>query len=116
MRISDMTTEQAFACMARMVPHVAEIERDEELAAAKEALRHKGGDNVTTGDVIDAVMPLMLGKHKQAVFGILGALEDKQVKEIAGQPYAATIAAVKADMTKEFFDFLPFVYRLVLNA
>lgn len=114
MNISEMNTDKAFECMARMVPYVAEIERDPEIAAAKEALREKG--DVSTGDVIEAVMPMMLGKHQKAMFGILGALEDKTPEEIAQQPYAATIAAIKGDMTKDFFDFLPFAYRLVLNA
>ena len=119
MRISEMTTEQAFECMARMVPYVTEIERDQEVVNVKEKLREaakqEDGD-LTTGDVIEAAMPLILGKHRNAFFGILGALEGKKPEEIAKQPYAQTVAAVKADLTKEFFDFLPSAARLVSNA
>ena len=72
MRISEMTTEQAFECMARMVPYVTEIERDQEVVNVKEKLREaakqEDGD-LTTGDVIEATMPLILEKHRNAFFG-----------------------------------------------
>lgn len=116
MKLSEMSSARAFECMARMVPHVAAIERDPEVAAARQRMLDRGLEEATMGDVIDAVMPVILERHAEAVFGIVGALEGKTPAQIAGQPCAKTIAAMREGLTQEFFDFLSFASRLVMSA
>lgn len=116
MKLSDMTTAQAFECMARMAPHVAAIERDPEVAAARARLIERGREEATLGEIIDEVTPVILDRHREAVYGLVGALEGKAPGEIAAQPFGATARAMRAGMTQEFFDFLSFASRLVMSA
>ena len=115
MTISDMSTEKAFECMARMVPYVVEIENDPNVAEAKRRLQDKGGD-LTNGDFMQDIYPLLMRDHRHALCGIVAAMEDKTIDEVKAQPWKETFTAIKAGFTKELFDFFPFALRLVVNA
>ena len=114
MNISDMSTEKAFECMARMVPYVVEIENDPNVAEAKRKLRDKSGD-ITNGDFMLDIYPLLMRDHQEALCGIIAAMSNKTVDEVKAQPWKESFAAIKAGFTKEFFDFFPFAVRLVAS-
>ena len=115
MNISEMSTEKAFECMARMVPYVVEIENDPNVAEAKRKLQDKGSE-LTNGDFMLDIYPLLMRDHSEALCGIVAAMSDKTVDEVRTQPWKETFAAIKAGFTKELFDFFPFAMRLVANA
>ena len=112
MKLSDMTTEKAFACMARMVPHVAQIMSDPAVAEAKQKLIAMD-DELTGGDVMLAIYPLLMRDHCEAVCGIVAALSDKTLEEVKAQPFEETLAAIREGFTEELFSFFPFAVRLV---
>lgn len=115
MNISDMPTERAFECMARMAPCLAEIAGDPKIAEAKRALREKDGAP-TYADFMQAVFPLLMREHRDAVCGIVAAMTEKTVEEVRTQPYKETFAAIGEGFTKELFDFFPFALRLAASA
>lgn len=115
MDISEMPTERAFECMARMAPYVAEIAGDARLAEAKRALREKEG-GATNGDFMAAIYPLLMREHREAVCGIAAALSGRSVAEVKAQPYRETFEAMQAGFTGELFDFFPFAVRLAARA
>ena len=115
MKLSEMNTEKAFACMARMVPYVAEIMGDPNVAEAKRKLGEKAGE-LTNGDFMAAIYPLLMRDHGEALCGIVAAMDDRTVEEVKAQPYKKTLAAIRADFTRELFDFFPFAVRLVRSA
>lgn len=115
MNISEMSTEKAFECMARMVPYVVEIENDPNVVEAKRKLTDKAGE-LTNGDFMLDIYPLLMRDHREALCGIVAAMEDKTIDEVKSQPWKETFAAIKAGFTKELFDFFPFAVRLVANA
>ena len=112
MKLSKMSTDKAFECMARMVPHVVEIVSDPNVAEAKKRLTDKGSE-LTNGDFMLEIYPLLMRDHHGALCGIVAAMEGKTPEEVMAQPYTETFAAIKAGFTKELFDFFPFAMRLV---
>lgn len=116
MKIREMPTDRAFECMARMVPFFTEIGRDPKVVEAKRKLIDIGKDDATMTDVIDAVMPVILTRHRETLYGVLALIGDRKPEEIASQPYEETVAMIRGDLNKEFFDFLSFASRLVMNA
>ena len=114
MKLSDMTTEKAFACMARMVPHVAEIVGDPAVAEAKRKLHDKAGE-LTNGDFMLAIYPLLMHDHCEAVCGIVAAMSEKTLEEVKARPYKKTLAAIMTGFAEDFFDFLPVAVRLAYS-
>ena len=114
MKLSDMTTEKAFACMARMVPHVAEIVGDPAVTEAKRKLHDKAGE-LTNGDFMLAIYPLLMRDHCEAVCGIVAAMSEKTVEEVKAQPFEETLAAIREGFTEELFSFFPFAVRLAYS-
>lgn len=114
MSISQMSTDKAFECMARMVPYVVEIAGDPKLVEAKKELAEKGGE-LAYSDFMLAVYPMLLCEHKDALYGIVAAMSDKTVDEVKRQPSGETFSVMRENSTKELFDFFPFAVRLAGN-
>ena len=114
MNISQMSTEKAFECMVRMVPYVVEIMSDPAVAEAKAKLKEKDGE-LTGGDFMLAMYPLLMRDHAEALCGIVAAMSEKTPDEVKAQPLGETLAALGAGITKELFDFFPFAVRLVAS-
>lgn len=114
MKISQMPTEKAFECMARMVPYVVKIEKDEKVIAARRALQEKKGE-VTGGDFMLSIYPILLLEHGDALCGIVAAMSGKTPEQVAKQPLEETFAAIREGFTRELFDFFPFAVRLVAS-
>lgn len=112
MKLSEMNTDQAFACMVRMAPYAAQLVD----ALAPEKKRVLEDSEASASDAINAFVPLLLSEHKEALYGLLGAMDGKTPEEIERQPYAQTMAIIKGDVTREFFDFFGFAVQLVLHA
>lgn len=112
----EMDTEKAFECMAKLVPYVTEIERDAEVIEAKKRLTDPNNTETRNSDVMEAVLPLMLQKHREAVFAIVGIVMDKTAEEVSKQPWKVTLGVLKSGAMNDLYDFFPFAVQLVAHA
>lgn len=112
MKLSQLTTERATDVLCEIAPLAMNIMSDEELMGElKKAIDFKKAETqaeqiaLVVGK-ISKVLPIVLKKRREDVFGVLAALNDKSVEEIAKQNILKTMAQVR-DMSKdkELLDF-----------
>ena len=101
MKLSELTTESAADVLCEITPHLATIATDEELleelrrtidkkgAASKAELLALGIEKVTK------LAPLVLKKRRNDVFGILAALNGKDIGDIAKQNFLVTMRQLR---------------------
>lgn len=101
MKLSKMTTERATDVLCEITPYVANIVSDDELLAelrktidpkqvsTKAELMAKGVEKVTK------LVPIVLKKRKNDVFGILAVLNEKDIEEIGRQNIIATMSQIR---------------------
>ena len=132
MKIPQMNAGQAYECMVRMVPHAAELVCDPQIAEVRKSLLsgHSPAHEVAATDAKEAhaaeplrtgrgpadgqskvwnfmakAYPLLLGKHRRALLGIVAALSGKTVDEVRAQPLGETMTVIRAGFTGELFGF-----------
>lgn len=103
----NISTEKGFDLMAEILPYMAEILNDPDGDAAVKDLRKKGKD-AESGDVMSALMPIFLIKHREATCRIAAAYSGKTYEEVLAQPLADTVAALRNGVTSDFIDFFVF--------
>ena len=101
-KISEMNTERAFECMARMAPHAAELVSDPQLAKLKKRLLSQQSQ---VWDFMAEAYPLVLDKHREAMLSIAAALSGKTADEVREQPLGGTAALMREGFTGELFRF-----------
>ena len=112
MKLSKMTTERATDVLCEITPYVANIVADDELLAelrkavdpqqvsTRAELMAKGVEKVTK------LVPIVLKKRKNDVFGILAVLNEKDIEEIGRQNIIATMSQIREIVKdKELMDF-----------
>lgn len=112
MKLSQMTTDKATDVLCEIAPYAMNIMTDEdlmnELTAAidfDEANTMAEKIAVSVGK-ISKILPILLKKRKNDIFGILGALNDKSIDEIAKQNVIKTMSQIKdISKDKELLDF-----------
>ena len=114
MKIYEMSTERALECMTKIVPHMVEIVSDPQVAEVKKMLLEKGAQ-ATNSDVMEAIYPLLMDKHRDAVCGMIAAMSDKTVDEVKKQPWQESFAQIKAGFANELFDVFPYAVRLFFS-
>lgn len=92
-----MKTALAFETMAKAVPYIAELLDDEELKQVK--AEWKESKELTIGSMMKKLLPMILVKHPDAVFGLLGAFNGRTAEEIAQQEQSETMRMLKDAMT-----------------
>lgn len=111
MKISELSTDRAADVLCDLSAYVLHILADEELVTT---LRSEiGCEKMTRAAVLAAgaekivqLIPLVLKKHKQDVFGALAVLNETTSEDIAGQNIIKTMEMVKdAADDKELLDF-----------
>ena len=112
MRLSEISTERAADLLCEITPYISNIVTDEELLdELKKAIAPKGANTraefLALGlEKVNKIIPVVLKKRKNDVFGILGALNEKAVEEIAKQNFLATMRPIKEIIKdKELLDF-----------
>lgn len=112
MRLSEISTERAADLLCEITPYVSNIVTDEELLGElKKAIAPNGANTraelLAIGlDKVNKIVPVILKKRKNDVFGIIGALNDKTVDDIAKQNFLATMRQIKEIIKdKELIDF-----------
>lgn len=96
MKFSELSTDAALDVMCEMTPYINNIVSDEELL---EELKSKveDGKHLTKAEMIaygidkaNALVAILLKKKRKDVYGILGALNNKEPEEIAKQNFIVT--------------------------
>lgn len=108
-----MKTELAFDVMTGILPDVAQILNDPELAAAKAACRAK---NQTASQAMTALLPFFLEKHRAQVLHIFAALQGKTVEEIGQAPFTEAVIQLVADRMEEVLLFFAWCLRMAMQA
>ena len=112
MRLSELSTENTADVLCEIAPHFENIITDDELM---EILKSKVDlpENSTIIEKITLftskatkILPIILKKRKNDVFGILGALNGKTIEEIANQNILKTMSQIRdIKKDKELLDF-----------
>jgi hypothetical protein len=112
MRLSELSTDRATDVLCEIAPYAINIMTDEELMAElKSAVDFKDANTMAekialTVGKVSKIIPILLKKRKGDIFGILGALNDKSVDEIAKQNIVVTMKQIRdISKDKELLDF-----------
>ena len=112
MRLSEFSTEQAMDVLCEITPRVEAILADEELTAEITALI-KPEEGMTWAQValnfmqkLSRIVPILLRKRREDVYGILSAVNDKSAEEIAQQNVLVTMCQIREIIRdRELLDF-----------
>ena len=112
MKLSELSTEKATDVLCEISPYAMNIMTDEELVdELKSAVDFNGANTMAqkialTVGKISKILPILLKKRKADLFGILGALNEKSIEEIAKQNIIKTMSQIKdISKDKELLDF-----------
>lgn len=108
MKLSELSTERATDVLCEIAPYFMNITTDEELVGElKAAVDFKDAETMSMAEKITVVtgkiskiLPILLKKRKTDLFGILGALNEKTVEEIAKQNIIKTMSQIR-DISKD---------------
>lgn len=106
MKLLDMTTEQSAEVLCTIAPLAENIISDKKLEKIIQKEIKK--DDITRIEAAFEVMnricssiPTLLDTHKSDVFGIIAAVNQKSIEEIASQPLRDTITQIKEVFSDE---------------
>ena len=112
MKLSELSTERATDVLCEISPYAMAIMTDEELMAElKEAVDFKDANTMAekialTVDKLSKILPILLKKRRDELFGILGVLNEKSVEGIAKQNIIVTMKQIRdISKDKELLDF-----------
>lgn len=112
MRLSELSTERATDVLCELTPYIANIVSDEELleelkkAVDRKDIVNKAQWLAVGAEKITKILPILLKKRKEDVFGILAVMNEKTVEQIAKQNILVTLKQAKtAFKDKELIDF-----------
>ena len=112
MRLSELSTDRATDVLCELTPYIANIVSDEELleelkkAVDRKDIVNKAQWLAVGAEKITKIIPILLKKRKEDVFGILAVMNEKSVEQIAKQNILVTLKQAKtAFKDKELIDF-----------
>lgn len=112
MRLSELSTDRATDVLCELTPYIANIVSDEELleelkkAVDRKDIVNKAQWLAVGAEKITKILPILLKKRKEDVFGILAVINEKTVEQIAKQNILMTLKQAKtAFKDKELIDF-----------
>ena len=103
MTISEFTTDKALDVFVEITPYVAGIVTCEALQTAlsdlantpAKSLKSSFQQMVFGADVFSRLVPILLSERRSDVYGILAALNEKSVDEIAKQSLFKTVGMIR---------------------
>ena len=114
-----MTTEKTFDSMILLLDHITPILEDADSRSLRELLRPKDDGHkadFSTADLLARLFPLMIGKHRNEMYGILGILTGETAEAVKEMPFEKIKDVLKNDnLLKDFFDFFPFLLQMALR-
>ena len=112
MKLSQLTTDRAADVLCELTPYIANIVSDEDLltelkkAVDAKDIQNKAQYLAIGAEKITKILPILLKKRKNDVFGILAVMNEKTVDEIAKQNILVTLKQAKtAFKDRELIDF-----------
>lgn len=112
MRLSELSTDRAADVLCELTPYIANIVSDEELleelkkAVDRKDIVNKAQWLAVGAEKITKILPILLKKRKEDVFGILAVMNEKSVEQIGKQNILVTLKQAKtAFKDKELIDF-----------
>ena len=112
MRLSELSTDRATDVLCELTPYIANIVSDEELleelkkAVDRKDIVNKAQWLAVGAEKITKIIPILLKKRKEDVFGILAVMNEKTIEQIAKQNILVTLKQAKtAFKDKELIDF-----------
>lgn len=112
MRLSELSTDRATDVLCELTPYIANIVSDEELleelkkAVDRKDIVNKAQWLAVGAEKITKILPILLKKRKEDVFGILAVMNEKTVEEVAKQNILVTLKQARtAFKDKELIDF-----------
>ena len=112
MKLSELSTEKAADVLCEIAPLFMNIASDEELMSElKTAVNFKDANTMAekialTIGKLSKILPILLKKRKQDLFGILGAINEKSIEEISKQNIIKTMSQIRdISKDKELLDF-----------
>ena len=103
MKISEFTTDKALDVFVEITPYVADIATSEALQTTLSDLANTPASSLKSSfqqivfgaDVFSRLAPILLSERRSDVYGILAALNEKSVDEIAKQSLFKTIGMIR---------------------
>ena len=103
MKISEFTTDKALDVFVELTPYVADIVTCEALQTALSDLANTPANSLKStfqqmvfgADVFSRLVPILLSERRSDVYGILAALNEKSVDEIAKQSLIKTVGMIR---------------------
>lgn len=96
----NLSTDKAVDVLIEITPYIADILNDNDLRKIIDKNKNKQvtekNEKAFQLKYFAELIPIFLKKHREAVYIILGSLNEKTAKEISEQPLADTIAQIKA--------------------
>lgn len=112
MKLSELSTEKAADVLCEITPYSIAIMTDEELMAELKAAIYFNDANTMAEKIalivgkLSKILPILLKKRREELFGILGALNEKPAEAIAKQNIIITMKQVRdICKDKELLDF-----------
>lgn len=107
MKISEMTTNQAADVLVRIAVPASNIMHDKNVFDMLEHIA-KGSDATLAkflADNMTAVVTVLLKDHRNDVFEIVAALNDKDVDAVGNQNIKQTVLDIKNSFDRDLIDF-----------
>lgn len=115
MKLSEMATETGFDTMEKLLPDVADILSDDAVKEIKNGVEKENGKIVVSA-VFAPVMRLFLGKHREAMYGLVATLCGKTPEDVKKQPLSETVATLRDGVSDEMLTFFASCLRMVMSA
>ena len=112
MKLSELSTDRAADVLCEIAPYMVNIMKDDELVEELSvAVDFKYANTMAekialTVGKISKILPILFKKRKADILGILGALNNKSVSDIAKQNIVVTMKQIRdISKDKELLDF-----------
>ena len=87
-----LSTDKAVDVLIEVTPYIADIINDADIRKVIDKYKKKPGEQVK---YFAELIPLFLKKHREPVYVILAALQEKAVDDIKAQSFTETIKQIK---------------------
>lgn len=108
-----MTTEMAFDTMEKLLPHLAEVLGDVEIRQMVEMAKADGGKTTPAKELLTAMLPLFVTRHRDNMLNIVAAMKGVTVEEAQAMPFADTLATLRGNFVEEMLLFFMLCLRMV---
>lgn len=111
-----MTTKMQFETMAKVLPFAAELLNSTPIKDFKAFMNANKAEDISTGAMMERLLPLFLSEKSDVLFGLFGALSGKTAAEVADQDWDETKKLLESPILEDLFDFFIFSIRMVRTA